>query len=147
MKRLLVTLTIALSFVSLSSFAKSGDDVSPKAIESFNSSFKNATEVYWTISENYFKANFVLNGRYVSAFYDAQGKMIALTTNISSLQLPIALQADLKKHYDCYWISDVMEISNEEGTSYYMTVENAETQLILKSSGDSWSTFKKQRKS
>src|SRR5881275_2494778 len=87
MKRLVVTLTIALSFLSLSSFAENRDDVSPKAIESFNSSFKNATEVYWTISQNYYKANFALNGQYVSAYYDAQGKMILLTRNISSLQL------------------------------------------------------------
>jgi len=148
MKRLLVTLTIALSFISLSSFAnENGNDVSPRAVQSFNSSFKNATEVYWTISDNYYKVNFAMNGQYVSAFYDADGKMIALTRNISSLQLPIALQAELKKNYDCYWISDVFEMANEEGTSYYITLETADSQLILKSSGDTWNTYKKQRKS
>ena len=145
MKRLLVTLTIALSFISLSSFAN--DEVSPRAIKSFNSSFKNATEVKWTITDDYFKADFALNGQYVSAFYDTDGKMIALTRNISSLQLPIALQADLKKDYGAYWISDVVEVANEVGTSYYITLETADTQLILKSEGDSWSNFKKQRKS
>src|SRR5690348_9546426 len=146
MKRLLVTLTIALSFISLSSFAN-GEEVSPRAIESFNSSFKNATEVKWTVTDNYFKADFVMNGQYVSAFYDVQGKMIALTRNISSLQLPIALQVDLKKNYNNYWITDVMEMATEEGTSYYITVENADTQLTLKSNYDSWNTFKKQCKS
>jgi hypothetical protein len=145
MKRLLVTLTIALSFISLSSFAN--DEVSPRAIKSFNSSFKNATEVKWTITDDYFKADFALNGQYVSAFYDTEGKMIALTRNISSLQLPIALQADLKRGYDAYWISDVAEVANETGTSYYITLETADTQLILKSEGDSWNNFKKQRKS
>jgi hypothetical protein len=145
MKRLLVTLTIALSFISLSSFAK--DEVSPRAIKSFNSSFKNATEVKWTITDDYFKADFALNGQYVSAFYDTDGKMVALTRNISSLQLPIALQAELKKGYDAYWISDVIEVANETGTSYYITLETADTQLVLKSEGDSWNNFKKQRKS
>jgi hypothetical protein len=146
MKRLLVTLTIALSFISLSSFAN-GEDVSPMAIKSFNSSFKTATEVKWTVTDTYFKADFALNGQYVSAYYDAEGNMKALTRNISSLQLPIALQADLKKNYDSYWISDVLEVANEEGTSYYITLETADTQLILKSNSDSWNTFKKQRKS
>jgi hypothetical protein len=146
MKRLFVTLTIALSFLSFSSFAN-GNDVSPSAIKSFTSSFKNATEVSWTITDNYYKASFMLNGQYISAFYDEAGGMIALTRNISSLQLPIALQADLKKNYDNYWISDVIEIANEEGTAYYITLENADTQLILKSASDSWNTFKKQRKS
>jgi hypothetical protein len=145
MKRLLVTLTIALSFISLSSFAN--DEVSPSAVKSFNTSFKNATEVKWTVTDNYFKADFALNGQYVSAFYDAEGQMIALTRNISSLQLPIALQAELKSGYDAYWISDVFEVANETGTSYYITLETADTQLVLKSEGDSWSNFKKQRKS
>jgi hypothetical protein len=144
MKRLLVTLTIALSFISLSSFAN--DEVSPRAIKSFNSSFKNATEVKWTITDDYFKADFALNGQYVSAFYDTDGKMVALTRNISSLQLPIALQAELKKGYDAYWISDVIEVANETGTSYYITLETADTQLVLKSEGDFWNNFKKQRK-
>lgn len=148
MKRLLLTLTVALSLISLSSFANGEDhEVSPRAIKSFNSSFKNATEVYWTITNNYYKVNFAMSGQYVSAFYDADGKMIALTRNISSLHLPIALQADLKKYYDAYWISDVLETATEDGTSYYITLETADTQLILKSNGDSWSTFKKERKS
>jgi hypothetical protein len=145
MKRLLVTLTIALSFISLSSFAN--DEVSPSAVKSFNTSFKNATEVKWTVTDNYFKADFALNGQYVSAFYDTEGQMIAITRNISSLQLPIALQAELKSNYDAYWISDVFEVANETGTSYYITLETADTQLVLKSEGDSWSNFKKQRKS
>jgi hypothetical protein len=145
MKRLLVTLTIALSFISLSSFAN--DEVSPSAVKSFNTSFKNATEVKWTVTDNYFKADFALNGQYVSAFYDTEGQMIAITRNISSLQLPIALQAELKSNYDAYWISDVFEVANETGTSYYITLESADTQLVLKSEGDSWSNFKKQRKS
>jgi hypothetical protein len=145
MKRLLVTLTIALSFISLSSFAN--DEVSPRAIKSFNSSFKNATEVKWTITDDYFKADFALNGQYVSAFYDTDGKMVALTRNISSLQLPIALQAELKKGYDAYWISDVIEVANETDTSSYITLETADTQHVLKSEGDFWNNFKKQRKS
>jgi len=146
MKRLLVILTIALSLVSLSSFAN-GEDVSPRAVKSFNKSFKNATEVKWTVTDNYFKADFALNGQYVSAFYNEDCGMIALTRNLSSLQLPIALQADLKSNYNCYWISNVLEVANEEGTSYYITLETADSQLILKSAGDTWSTFKKQRKS
>lgn len=103
MKRFLVTLTITLSLISLSSFASEEEVVSAKAMESFRSSFKSATEVTWSVSKSYYKAKFSLNGQYVSAYYDEQGKMIALTRNISSLQLPIALQAELKK---CMTVSD-----------------------------------------
>lgn len=146
MKRLFLTLTIALG-LTLSSFAN-GEDVTPAAVESFKSSFKDASDVNWTSSENYFKANFTLNGQFISAYYDAQGKMLALTRNITSFQLPITLQANLKKNYDGYWISDLFEMANEEGTFYYITIENADTRLVLKSTSSSeWSKFQKQCKS
>jgi hypothetical protein len=148
MKRLVLTFAIALSFIGFSSFKSTDDSIAPDAaIKSFRSAFKSATEVSWSVTENLYKANFSLNGQYVSAFYNAEGQMIALTKNLSSLELPIALQAKLKKNYDGYWISDLIEVAGEEGTSYYITLENADTKLILKSSGLDWSSYKKQRKS
>jgi hypothetical protein len=146
MKRLVLTLTIALSLISLSSFA-TDKEVNPAALKSFNSSFKNATEVNWTISKEYFKANFALNGQYVAAYYDAEGKLLALTRNISTSQLPIGLQVNLKKNYDGLWISDLVEITNDEGTTYYVTLENADTKLVLRSNYQNWEKFKKQSKS
>jgi hypothetical protein len=147
MKRFLFTLTIALSLISLSSFT-TRDGVAPAALKSFSKSFKSATEVNWSVSENYYKANFAMNGQYVSAYYNADGKMIALTRNITSTQLPLALQADLKKNSEGYWISDLFELANDEGTSYYVTLENGDTRLVLKSGSSSeWTTYNKQRKS
>ena len=145
MKRLLLTLTIAFSFFSLSSFAN--DNVTPQALKSFRSSFKNATEVIWSVSNNYFKANFALNGQNVSAYYDTEGKMVALTRNISTLQLPLVLQTEIREKYDSYWVSDLFEVANDQGTTYYLTVENADKKIILKSSGADWSVYKKQAKS
>ena len=146
MKRLVLTLTIALSLISLSSFA-SDVTVNPKTLHSFKRSFKNATEVNWTLSNNLYKANFILSGQYVAAYYDAEGTMIALTRNISSTQLPIALQANMKKNYEGFWITDLFEMTNEDGTSYYVTLENADTSVILKSNNQDWEKFKKQSKS
>lgn len=150
MKRFLATLTLAAAFISFSSFSGGDEDTTPAAaaVKSFNSSFKNATEVKWQSADKFYKADFTLNGQFVSAYYDLDGKMMAITRNISSLQLPITLQASLKKSYDCYWISDLFELTNEEGTTYYITLENADTKLVLKSNSNSqWNTFKKQRKS
>ena len=145
MKRLVLTLTIALSLISMSSFAADENSVSDAAIKSFNSSFKSAKEINWSVSNNLYKASFSLNGQYVAAYYNADGQMIGMTRNISSLQLPITLQAQLKKNYEGYWISDLFEMANEEGTSYYITVENADTKLVLKSTFNSndWGNFKK----
>ena len=146
MKRLLVTFAIVLSFISLSSFASGGGGVSQAALNSFGSSFKTATEVVWTINNDIFKADFNLNGQYISAFYDGDGKMIALTRNISKSQLPIGLQTSLKKKYADFWITDLFEVSNDQGTSYYMTLETADSRVVLRSTGFGWMVYKKQCK-
>ena len=73
--------------------------------------------------------------------------MMALTRNIRSLELPISLQTNLKNNYSGYWISDLFEMSNSEGTSYYITMENADSKVVLKSVGSGkWTSFKKMSK-
>lgn len=148
MKRLFFTLTVFCSLVNFTSFAKGDEKVSATVLEAFQTSFDNATEVEWSISDSYYKANFNMNGRYVSAFYDTDGKMIALTRNISSFELPLMLQASLKKVSEDSWISDLFEMSTDEGTTYYVTLEKAGSKTILKASSlSSWESYQKSRKS
>lgn len=147
MKRLLVTLIIAFCFLSFSSFAKK-IDVAPAALEAFQTNFKHATDVNWSASQNYYKANFVMNGQYISAYYTPQGELLALSKNIRSTDLPLMLQVQLKKNYGNFWITDLFEISNEQGTTYYITLENADTEIVLNSiSTSNWKAYQKQRKS
>ncbi|RYE14114.1 MAG: lipoyl(octanoyl) transferase [Rickettsiales bacterium] len=124
MKFLLATLISLFSLVSTTSHASDEVNVSSAVISSFQASFKNASEVTWKVTGNYFKANFVLNEQYVSAFYGETGNLVAVTRNISSFQLPITLQTKLKDAYSNYWISDLFELSDDNGTSYYVTVED-----------------------
>ena len=94
------------------------------------------------------KAHFELNGSYVTAFYEPNGTMVALTRNLTLTQLPVKLQTSLKSAaYQQYWISELFEVSNEEGTQYFLVFENADRKVVLKSVGtDGWSTYKKIRK-
>ena len=147
MKRIALTLAVLFSLISFSSFANEDENVTPAVLKSFNSSFRKATQVAWSVSSGLYKANFAMDGQYVAAFYDANGKMIALTRNVSTVQLPLPLQTALKSEAEGYWISDLFEISNEEGTKYYVTLENADTRLVLQaSSNDVWSFYQKSRK-
>jgi hypothetical protein len=91
--------------------------------------------------------NFSLNGQYAAAFYTEEGKLMATTRNITSLQLPITLQASLKKDHAAFWITDLFELTTEGSTEYYVTLENAEQTLILKASPNmAWSKHQKSRK-
>lgn len=144
MKKMMLTLVIALS--ALSSFAIE-PEVSSRVLTAFKNEFTGAKEITWTTGSNFYKASFVYNEQYVTAFYSTEGELMAMTRNISSLDLPMSLQTSLKKAYSSYWISDLFELSNDDGTSYYITLESADTRIVLKSEGTSgWNVYKKSTK-
>ena len=143
MKKIIMTLAIAVS--SFSAFA--GEvEVTSKVREAFTSEFGNAGDVTWTLNHDYYKAAFTYNNRYVFAFYSMDGELLALTRYISSADLPISLLKTIKSNYSDYWISDLFEMSKHDGTSYFITLEDAETKMVLKSTGGSWTVHQKTRK-
>jgi hypothetical protein len=70
--------------------------------------------------------------------------LLAVTRNIVSEQLPLKLLMELKKNYSGYWISDLFEVVNGTDDDYYVTLENADEQIILKAKASkSWKLYKK----
>lgn len=146
MKPLLIALTLLATVITTSSFA-SETTVAPSVLKSFKNQFTTAQEVDWTVTKTLYKAQFSINGQYAIAYYEADGTMVAVTRNISSTQLPIALQGKLQKNCENHWISDLFEVTNEEGTTYYVTLENADEKIVMKSSNNTnWNNFKKLHK-
>ena len=140
---LILGLVATVSFCS----AYPSEKVSPKVLSSFKSEFANAESVEWETGVNYFKASFSLNGQQIFAYYSPQGDMICVGRYISSMQLPINLLSNLKKAYSKYWISDLLEVNNNEGLHYYVTLETADTKLILHSGNSGgWTTYSKSKK-
>lgn len=145
MKKIILTIAIAVS--SLFVFANE-TNVNSTVVNAFNSEFSSATEVKWTSGANFYKASFVFNQQHLTVFYSFEGKMLGVAKNISSLDLPMNLQASLKKEYSGRWITELFELSGEEGTGYYVTLEQADSKIILKSeNGSQWSVYKKSTKS
>ena len=144
MKKIILMLAITIS--SFAAFAGE-EKVNSKVLNAFSREFTGAKDVKWTTNKTFYKASFVFNDQYVYAFYQLDGELMAMTRNISSLGLPVKLQTGLKKNYEGYWISELFEVSNSEGTKYYITMEKADSKIVLKSSGDgSWNVFKKSTK-
>lgn len=143
MKKILVTL--AVLFSTIGAFA--GVTVNQKVLDAFHSAFATASEVTWTEGPNYAKATFNYNGKYVFAYYSEEGELLALTRYISPADLPLALQNNLKKNYEGYWVSDLFEASKSDGTHYYATLENADTKIVLNANGSSWTVYTKSKKS
>ncbi len=123
------------------------DNVSQKVLNSFKTEFATAEDVTWSTGSNYYQAAFTLSGHKVFAYYTLEAELMGLGRYISSLQLPLHLLTELKTNYSGYWISDLFEVSNDDGTQYYITLENADTIVKLKSGdSDQWHSFDKKRK-
>lgn len=147
MKLITITLAALLSLASIKSHANEVK-VSPAVLQSFKTEFVNATEIKWSESNNIYKAEFYYAAQYVAAYFDENGEMIAVTKNISSHELPLSLQKSLKKFYTNYWITNLFELTDASGTNYYLTVENADTRITLKSNSTyGWSVYLKSNKS
>lgn len=145
MKKMLLALVVLVSSLAVNAEEK---NVNEKVLTAFKTEFTTASQVEWTTGPNYYKASFVFNDKHVFAFYNAEGRLLGLTRNITLSELPLKLQTDLKKNYESYWISDLFEAAREEGTSYFLTLEDADTRLVLKASADnSWTVYEKTKKS
>lgn len=146
MKKILLSLAMFVTLGTMSAFADSAD-VSPKVLNAFNNDFNSAKEVEWSVGSNFYRAAFTFNDNHVFAFYNTNGELLGLTRYISSLDLPMNLQISVKKNYSDYWISDLFEVANNDGTNYYITLENADTKIVMKANANSdWKTYNKMRK-
>ena len=146
MKKTIFALAFSLILGS-ASFANNDESINERASQSFKKEFAQAKDVSWQKSGDMFRATFTLNERVLFAYYNQSGDLMAITRNITTDQLPIALQTSLRKNYTEYWVSDLFEMVSGGQTSYYITVENADHKVVLKSEDfGSWSTYRKEKK-
>ena len=139
-------LTLAIAISTLSAFAVE-EKVSPKVLNAFKSEFNTAKEVEWTVGSTYYMATFTYYDKYVFAYYSVDGVLLGLTHYISTAELPMTLQNNLKKDYSDYWVSDLFEVVKNGKTEYYITLENADKKIVLQSSGSNeWEAYRKVKK-
>ena len=137
MKKVIVTLTLLITMMT-SSFAND-EKVRSEVVKSFTSKFNSAREVTWTTGSTYYRAAFIYNGNWMYAYYNKSAELLGLRRNIVSTQLPFYLQDNLKKNFAAYWITDLFELSDEDGYRYYVTLQNADkTRILVSEDGSGW---------
>jgi len=146
MKKIIMILALVLTVST--SFAFTGKEtINRHALNAFNTEFAGATDAAWTIGSGFYRVTFTMDEQKLFAYYNKSGEFMAVTHYISSLQLPRYLQSSLKKSYSNYWITDLFKIANHDATSYYVTIENADSKIVLEShDGSSWAVFQKSEK-
>jgi hypothetical protein len=133
--------------IGISAFASKNDEVNQLAVNNFNREFVSARNIVWEQKQDYLKVTFTLNEQVLFAYYNNNGDLQAIVRNIVSSQLPINLLTDVKKDYSGFWISDLFEIASDDQTTYYVTLENADKKIVLRSNGaDSWDVYAKTKK-
>ena len=148
MKKMILSLA-AVIMMGFSVFANGTDNVvTQEARDAFKKDFATASNIRWEqTNNNFLKATFSLNGQILTAYYFANGDLRAVVRNITSDQLPINLLASLRRDYTAFWISDLFEISSDGQTTYYVTIENSDKKIVLKSDDlSSWGIYSKERK-
>jgi hypothetical protein len=147
MKKMIISLA-AIVMMGFSAMATgTRDGVSQEARDAFKKDFATATNIKWEQKDKFMKASFSFDGQMLTAYYFSNGNLQAVVRNITSDQLPINLMTSLRKDYTGFWISDLFELSDDGGTTYYVTLENSDRKIVLRSDDlSTWNTYSKERK-
>lgn len=145
--KILIGVFIFITGIS-SAFANDNrEEVNSKIIRSFQKEFAGAQNAQWVTTKDFVKVTFTLNEQVVYAYYDQTGSLLGVTRNILSGQLPINLLTDFKKNYSSYWITDLFEMAVNGENVYYISLEDSDHKVVLKSNGtNGWDVYRKDKK-
>jgi hypothetical protein len=150
MKRTITILSLAAALLLTvgvgSSFARSTAGGNDNANAYFHKDFQQAELLDTKTGTNFTRFTFKFNGTVLTAYYSGTGELLAVTHNITSSQLPLPLLMQVKRNYANYWISDLFELNANGESNYYITLENADKKITLRSSDLNWESFSKSTK-
>jgi hypothetical protein len=143
MKKFITTALLTVALIS-GAFA-ANDAASRKAESKFNAAYPNAENIRLSSSNDHTTISFRWNGQEMKAFYDNDGNEIATTRTIQLSNLPSRAQKNIRQKYEGYVATEAIEMDHvQEGVSYYVSLQNDTTKIILQvSSQGETSVFKK----
>lgn len=114
----------------------------------FAREFKNVTNLNWVRVGEFNEAIFDWNGVKSQAFFSEDGSLVAFAQNVDLTALPEKAINTVKAKYSKYTITEVSKIEHaNEGTRYYVALENDSKKIILESDNSGCVTvFKKSNK-
>jgi len=147
MKKLIMALAFIVVTIGNAAIAgPGGKDIVARIKRAFEKEYVGAADVTWYVYDEYIKVDFSYSGMQLAGFYSKDGRMLGVARNIYFSSLPLKLQIEQRKNYKGYWITSIYELSNGDGTRYYLTLENADKVIKLGSTGDNWEVVKTKEK-
>lgn len=139
MKKITIVLAAIVMLFTTSAFAYDASKLNPVVKAAFAKDFKDASQVVWELNSGFYFADFMVNGKMVSAAYNEDGELLGTSRRVNFDQLPLNVSLALKQKYSDYDLGrDALELTYDGQTSYYITAVNSKQTLSLKcsSSGD-----------
>lgn len=135
MKRNFAAVVLALTGFIPAAFAGNDPQPGQAVLESFKKEFANAEQPAWDKQEDYDKVTFLLAGCRAVAYFSADGALAGTVRDLFFNQLPLSVMTAVDKRFPGADIFDVREISNENGTSYRITLEEKNKKKIVRVDG------------
>jgi hypothetical protein len=120
MKKTILSFALILSVACTSAFANSTPS-DPEA--TFKKEFPSAQVLSWNKVGDLMKAIFLLDGHRTEAYFEKDGQFLGSSRSIFYDQLPLAASRAVDKKFQHADIIEVYEITNEEGTTYRIRLE------------------------
>jgi hypothetical protein len=140
-KKVAIMMAMLLTLGASFSFAATPDSINSDVRTAFRKDFRNARIMNTEVRKNFTKLTFKMDDVVMFAYYSTNGELLAITRNIVSSQLPLNLQLELKNNYNGYWITELFELSGDNDNCYYVSLENADSKVTLRSNGDTWEVY------
>lgn len=122
----LITVTIGSSVL-----AADVSKVSFRILNAFEAQFAGATDVNWTVTADYTKVKFTMEGEKVEAFFSSNGDVIGTSRKTEFKRLPLSAIQKIKKVYAKYQVTETIEFELNGERKYYVSVESETDRKIL----------------
>lgn len=124
----------AILLIGLTATAAATPEPGEKVLKAFNETFTKAENVVWEEFENKnCQANFKQDEIVVKAMFDSEGNLLETIRYYGEKTLPPNIINKLKKKYASKEVFGVTEITSETEVSYYITLKDQKSWLVLKS--------------
>lgn len=133
MKKFLLAGLFAFT-LSASAFASSNNEASSKAVANLESSYTDAKDVAWTVTDRYQKASFSTNNEKTEVYYDTYGNILGSSKKMAYDKLPKAALDVLGSEYTFpeYQLKDCIAFTDaDNNTSYFVSFDTEDNNVVL----------------
>jgi hypothetical protein len=124
MKKVFLSFSVILMLSVANVSAADGRPVTKEVQAAFKKEFPAAEGLSWNEVGDFCRAAFLLDGHRVEAYFSDDGKLQGSIRDIFFSQLPMAAMSAIEKKYAGADVSEVNEITNDEGTIYRVSLES-----------------------